>query len=208
MIWYEEDVKRIEKEKDKLTYPPKTIFYGSSSIRLWDSLYTDFREYNPINLGFGGSTLAACDWFFERVMKPLQQYQPDHLIVYAGDNDLGDGRNPEEVFIFFQELLEHVHEVFPGIFFSYISVKPSLARKNLLSQIRYTNKLIQQLIEKTGNGHFFVDIYSKMIDAQGNPVPALYDADGLHLSSKGYEVWKEAVLTHISLNVEGSLTRL
>ncbi|HWB25969.1 MAG TPA: GDSL-type esterase/lipase family protein [Chitinophagaceae bacterium] len=205
MIWYEEEVKRIEKERNTLKYEPKTIFYGSSSIRLWKTLYEDFKEYYPVNLGFGGSTLAACVWFFERVLKP---YQPEHLIVYAGDNDLGDGRNPEEVYIFFQQFLAYMHRFFPGVLFTYISIKPSISRRNLKGKICYTNQLIQQLIEESGEGHYFLNVYDKMIDAAGNPVPGLYDADGLHLSSKGYEIWKQAVLTHISLNVESSLTRL
>lgn len=208
MIWYEEDVKNIERVKNNLAYRPKTIFYGSSSIRLWTSLYRDFKDFQPVNLGFGGSTLAACVWFFDRVMKPYQQYQPEHLIVYAGDNDLGDGKRPEEVFGYFKHLLAQVHQYFPGILFTYISIKPSLSRSNLLAEIRYTNSLIKQQIEKSGPGHFFVDVYSKMIDASGNPLPDLFDADGLHLNPKGYEIWKEAVLTHISLNVENSLTRL
>ena len=62
MIWYENEVQRLEKERAALTYEPKLLFYGSSSIRLWDSLNDDFADYQPVNLGFGGSTLAASDW--------------------------------------------------------------------------------------------------------------------------------------------------
>lgn len=205
MIWYEEDVRKIEQEKNRLSYQPKTIFYGSSSIRLWPNLYEDFKEYQPINLGFGGSTLAACVWFFERVIKP---FQPEHLVLYAGDNDLGDGRHPEEVFIFFQQMQEYVHQYFPGIFFTYISVKPSVARRNIGNQIMYTNKLIKEYIEQAGPGHFFVNVYDKMLDGAGNPNQSLFDSDGLHMNGKGYAIWKDTVLTHISLNVESSLTRL
>ncbi len=101
MYWYEDDVKRLEKDSLKIAYKAETIFYGSSSVRLWAGLYNDFNGLQPVNLGFGGSTLAACVWFFERVMF---NYNPKRLIIYAGDNDLGDGRHPEEVFIFFQQL--------------------------------------------------------------------------------------------------------
>jgi len=62
-------------------------------------LYKDFEEYMPINLGFGGSTLAACAWFFDPIVAPV--IHPQTLILYAGDNDLGDGRHPEEVLFFF-----------------------------------------------------------------------------------------------------------
>jgi hypothetical protein len=97
MFWYEDEVVRLEREISQLAYLPETIFYGSSSIRMWDSLYSDFAAFKPINLGFGGSTLAACVWFFDRV---LASQKPGRIVFYAGDNDLGDGRHPEEVYFF------------------------------------------------------------------------------------------------------------
>src|ERR1700744_4283338 len=112
MFWYEDEIKRLEKQRNELTTPPRTLFYGSSSIRLWDNLNVDFKEYTPINLGFGGSTLAACDWFFDRVM---DGFQPERLIIYAGDNDLGDGRHPEEVFLFFQQMAARTAKRFGSI---------------------------------------------------------------------------------------------
>jgi lysophospholipase L1-like esterase len=205
MIWYEDEVKRVEHIKRDIGYQPKTVFYGSSSIRMWESLYKDFKPYYPVNLGFGGSTLAACVWFFDRIMKSLH---PDHLIVYAGDNDLGDGRNPEEVYIFFQQFLACFQRSFGDVPLTFISIKPSPARKNLGDKICYTNKLIKQVIDKKGANYYFIDVYSKMADAAGNPKREFFDADGLHLSSKGYALWKDILLTHISLNVETSLTHI
>jgi len=31
MVWYENEVQRLEKERAALTYEPKLLFYGSSS---------------------------------------------------------------------------------------------------------------------------------------------------------------------------------
>ena len=81
MFWYESDVRGVE-EKKKLVENPKTLFYGSSSIRLWDNLDNDFAEYKPLNMGFGGSTLAACIVYFERLMVGLN---PDIFVLYAGE---------------------------------------------------------------------------------------------------------------------------
>src|SRR3954454_22317856 len=123
MEWYEHDVKEAIAERSKCTYEPKTIFYGSSSIRLWTSLYDDFSDYKPVNLGFGGSTLAACVWFFDRIVSPVSD--PEIFILYAGDNDLGDGRHPEEVLIFFKEFLIKLRQRYPNIPLFYVSIKPS-----------------------------------------------------------------------------------
>jgi len=145
MLWYENEVQRLEKEKTLLAYEPQTVFYGSSSFRLWETLYDDFAAYKPVNLGFGGSTLASCVWFFDRL---VASYHPTSLIVYAGDNDLGDGRHPEEVFIFFQQLVSHTRRHFGDIPLAFISIKPSITRWNIMDSIRYTNKLIQDSISK------------------------------------------------------------
>ncbi|MEO6149860.1 MAG: hypothetical protein ABIN95_12205 [Mucilaginibacter sp.] len=38
MFWYEADIKRLEKMRAELNYKPATMFYGSSSIRMWSNL--------------------------------------------------------------------------------------------------------------------------------------------------------------------------
>lgn len=197
MTWYEDEVKRVEQEKSKLTYEPKTIFYGSSSIRLWSDLYEDFKSLHPINLGFGGSTLAACVWFFDRI---LPVYRPERIVFYAGDNDLGDGRHPEEVFIFFQQLAGQVRTRFPRTSFYFISVKPSPSRWNIIDSIYYTNTLIKDAVEKQGLPFHYVSIVESMLDKTGHPVKDLFLEDGLHLSDKGYQVWKKVVLTYLLQN--------
>jgi lysophospholipase L1-like esterase len=203
MIWYEDEVKRVEKERSKLKYEPRTLFYGSSSFRLWETLYDDFREYQPINLGFGGSTLAACDWFFDRILSP---YKPERILFYAGDNDLGDGRSPEEVFIFFQQLTVHVEQHFPGTPFSFISIKPSPARWNIIGQIRYANSLIKDAIDQAGPAYQYVNIFDSMLDSSGRPLPELFEADKLHLSKKGYQLWLGILRKHLVANIQNSVT--
>ncbi len=197
MYWYEDEVKRLEADRAKLGYVPETIFYGSSSIRMWSSLYNDFNEIKPINLGFGGSTLAACVWFFDRIMAP---YKPKRFIIYAGDNDLGDGRHPEEVFLFFQQLVARVQERFGDIPCYYISLKPSLSRWALIEQFKYTNQLIENEILRLDNNWQFINVFNEMVDAAGKPKTELYVKDGLHLSKAAYSLWEEVINNSITVN--------
>jgi lysophospholipase L1-like esterase len=191
MIWYEEEIKRLEKERAVLEFEPKTLFYGSSSIRLWNTLAGDFKGWNPVNLGFGGSTLAGCTWFFDRVMTG---YQPERLVVYAGDNDLSDGRHPEELFLFFQLLAQRVQNRFGPMPCYFISLKPSIARWGLIEQFKYTNELISAEIKEHQPNWHWVDIFTAMLHADGQPNLEYYVADGLHLTKKGYQLWQKMLL--------------
>ncbi|MEP7318222.1 MAG: GDSL-type esterase/lipase family protein [Panacibacter sp.] len=193
MVWYEDEIKRLEKEREELNNEPGLIFYGSSSIRLWETLQEDFKIYNPANLGFGGSTLAACVWFFERVIAPLQ---PDSIIVYAGDNDLSDGRHPEEVFIFFKQLVTLTRQNFGDIPLGFISIKPSISRWDIINNIKHTNRIIEQEINNDNGNLSFINVYDKMTDNSGYPRREFLEPDGLHINKKGYELWKDIILDY------------
>lgn len=195
MDWYEEEVKQLVEMRDQLSYHPLTVFYGSSTIRLWENLYEDFKGYSPVNLGFGGSTLEACVYYFDWLVKPVATAQK--IIVYAGDNDLGDGRSPDEVLVFFKQLKSLLTENFPGIPCYYISIKPSISRWNINENIKLANKLIRSEIEASESHFSFTDIYDAMLDTDGCPRQSYFEEDGLHLSPKGYEVWKTILLAQI-----------
>jgi len=190
MFWYEEDIKRLEIIKAEITEQPELIFYGSSSIRMWQSLNEDFNGYKPINLGFGGSTMAACVWYFDRVMAGLN---PKGMAIYAGDNDLGDGRHPEEMFIFFKQLMVDIRKKFGNIPVAYISIKPSIRRFNIIKQIKFTNELIEAEIERMNDATFFVNVYDRMLDENSYPRRDLFEPEGLHINEKGYALWKEII---------------
>jgi lysophospholipase L1-like esterase len=187
MEWYEQEV--LEMEQRLKTFPPpagQVVFYGSSSMRLWESLEEDFRDAGVLNMAFGGSTLEACAWFFDRLVVPCS---PRSIVCYAGDNDLGDGRTPEEVVESFRKLLVKVDASFPAIPFTILSIKPSPERWNLVGQIKTTNEALRREVQLRDNGHF-IDVFPAMLGSDGRPDDSLFLEDGLHVSPKGYQVWK------------------
>ena len=195
MYWYHSEIEALEEKIKTQHNSSQHIFYGSSSIRLWSELNEDFPSMDCLNLGFGGSTLAGCTWFMDRIIEPLN---PSSITVYAGDNDLGDGRHPEEVFISLCLLMERVNQWFPETPFSFVSIKPSLSRWYLKKSIEFSNQIIQKEINRKKSNNHFVDIYSAMLNEHQLPNPSLYAHDGLHMSRKGYLVWKEILESHFS----------
>lgn len=190
MFWYEEEIKRlentiIEPKSDKL----RLVLYGSSSLTLWNKIQKDFPPFDVINQAFGGSTLAACCWFFERV---IPRCNPDIIIIYAGDNDLGDRRHPEEVFLNFQNMMQLIDKHCGNIPVGFISIKNSIARLNIFDSIKFTNKIIKQEIEKNYPNCTYLEINEAMFVKDAIDT-RLFEADGLHLSKKGYELWKNKI---------------
>jgi lysophospholipase L1-like esterase len=186
MQWYEEEVRGLERAH--AAHPPPAgavLFYGSSSFRLWSSLADDMRAWPVVNRAFGGSTLAACVHFFERLVTPVA---PRSLLVYAGDNDLGDGQAPEQVVASFAALLAKVDAQLGPIPLGFVSIKPSPARWNLREQIVTVNDQARGLLRDRPLG-YYIDVFGPMLGSDGRPRLELFAEDMLHLSPAGYRLW-------------------
>ncbi|WP_210513729.1 GDSL-type esterase/lipase family protein [Hymenobacter terricola] len=191
MQWYEDEVARLaQRPVEMADARPKVVFYGSSTFTRWPGLAQSFPQVQTVNLGFGGSTLAACAWFFRQLV-PRQQ--PDALLLYAGDNDLGDGRTPEEVVLFYEHLMASITATLGGIPVCFIGIKLSPARLHLRASVTYANDCIRQRIAATGPPHYYLDVNAAMLDGRDQPPLALFEADGLHLSPQGYAVWQREI---------------
>ncbi len=185
MQWYEAEVRALERARIGRGIGERTpVFYGSSSIRLWDTLAEDVGP-GILNLAFGGSTLEACDHFFARLVAPVN---PRSLLVYAGDNDLGDGRTVEQALGWFRSLADKVEDSLGAIPFGFISIKPSPARFPIVDRISRLNDLVRQEIEARPSG-YYVDVFPAMLNEAGQPRTELYFEDGLHLNREGYRLW-------------------
>lgn len=183
---WEPDIQAFE-ATDKTTPPPANavLFIGSSSIRFWKSLAGDFPTYRVINRGFGGSDMDDATAFADRIVAP---YKPAAIVVYAGDNDLQNGDTPEQVRDDFAAFVGKVRAGQPTVPIAFISIKPSVARRNLLPSIQAANKLINAWAMGQKNVAF-LDVAPAMVDAQGQPKPDLFVEDGLHMNPKGYALW-------------------
>jgi lysophospholipase L1-like esterase len=194
MDWYEAEVRELEGARVRHPLPPgPAVFYGSSSIKMWTTLAEDLGNRCALNLGFGGSTLQACVWFLERLVPPTR---PSSLVVYAGDNDLGDGRSAQDVSRCFGELLAKVERDLKGIPFGFISIKPSPARTGLLKSIAEANETIRRTIARHPNA-LYIDVFTPMLGPKGQPRPELFLDDGLHLGRAGYDVWARVLRQHL-----------
>lgn len=170
------------------------VFVGSSSIRLWADLESQFGTTAVVKRGFGGSRMSDCARYADRL---VLAYRPRLVVVYAGDNDLAEGRTPQQVLESFQEFVDQVRAELPETRVAYLSIKPSPLRAALMPAAFETNALIRAYSASAPNLDY-IDVYSKMLDAQGRPRSELYLADALHLNPAGYAVWKSAIADHLA----------
>jgi lysophospholipase L1-like esterase len=175
-------------QHDRTAPPPHgaVLFVGSSSIRMWCTLDRDFPELKVINRGFGGSEMSDVVHYASRVVIP---YAPRTIVVYAGDNDLASGHTPAQVHEAFQRFAAIVHQQLPATRLVYIAIKPSTSRVKLLAQTRTTNALLRADARRDSLVTY-ADVYTPMLGRSGAPRAELFGADGLHMNSSGYAIWR------------------
>nr|WP_083440797.1 SGNH/GDSL hydrolase family protein [Aquincola tertiaricarbonis] len=189
--------------QDKLNAPRTggVLFVGSSSIRMWSGLEDAFASANMpvLKRGFGGSRMLDCAQYVDALVMP---YKPRLVVVYAGDNDLAEGRTPQQVLQSFTRFTEAVRAALPETRIAYLSIKPSPLRAALVPAIRETNGLISAYARNTPNLDY-IDVFSKMLDDSGKPRGELFLADSLHLNAEGYALWRNVINPHL-LPAEGA----
>lgn len=188
---FEADIRAFEEADSAGPLPPGgVVFIGSSSIKNWTDLAADFPGVPVLNRGFGGSTLADVAYYADRILLP---YRPRLAVLYAGDNDMTLGRTPEQVLGDYRAFVARLRAASPAARVAYVSIKPSPSRRIYMDRMRETNRLIQAEIARDSL-QIYVDVFTPMLSATGQPRPELFLADSLHMTRAGYLLWR-ALLT-------------
>lgn len=181
-------------DRQKAPPPGGVLFIGSSSIRLWDNLETDFREARVvIKRGFGGSRLTDCVKFLDKL---VIQYRPRQVVLYAGDNDLAEGSTPQQVLERVEAFAQRLHTRLPETEVSFISIKPSPARRALIPKVRAANELVREYA-LAHPGVDYIDVFTPMLSTDGSPRRELFRQDALHLNEAGYALWRSIIRPHL-----------
>lgn len=187
---FESDIRQFE-EADAKNPPAKgsVLFVGSSSIRLWNTLAQDFPGVPVINRGFGGSQIIDSVRYVHRIVTP---YEPRMIVLFAGTNDIANGKSGTEVFADFKAFVGAVREKLPTTPIVNIAITPAPSRWHLIERTKLANRLIREYCE-SHRDLTFVDTYSRMLDRTGRPRPELFVSDQLHLNAAGYALWADAL---------------
>jgi len=185
------------KKMDSIQQPPAhpILFAGSSSFTKWTDVNSYFPGYAIINRGFGGSTLLDLIRYAYDVIIP---YKPKQVVIYCGENDLAysDSVTVAAVVKRFKTLFGIIRLNLPEAVINYVSIKPSPQRQSIRGKVIETNKEIMLFMKKQRNAGY-IDVFSPMLNAAGNPKEYLFLEDSLHMKPEGYAIWKEIILPYL-----------
>ena len=186
---FEEEIAVLQRRAAQKTQQNDLIvFYGSSSIRLWD-LQQDFPSLNTLNLGFGGAFIHSLSNNFENL---FQRLQPKAIVLYLGGNDLTLGLSASEIVEQIRVFVQRIHIKFPSTTIFNVSLKPSFERQELLEVIQQIN---QGMLELSMQLSYLnqVKFYEFLLDQNQQIRTDVLLQDGLHLNSLGYQILKKQV---------------
>ena len=189
------DPKRFAKEIEKFTSedaanPPAKggiVFTGSSSMRLWSTLKTDFPDLPVLNRGFGGSVANDLSVYANEV---VLRYEPKVLVTYTGSNDINAKLTVSEALSDYTKFLELVHSKLPATRVILNSVKVSTKRVEQVKSVKELNVALEAWV-KDRPWVTWVDSTSHLVDKDGRIRDEIFRTDHLHLNADGYAEWKK-----------------
>lgn len=196
---WESTIKKLEKRITSEDTPPADalLFFGSSSIRRWETMDVDMVPYPSINCGYGGAKYVDMVLFAERIFK-LHQYRA--LVLFAAndvkvqndENRKGGNSSPEEVRCCVEEIIRvsKTHRPEAAIFI--IEVTPTESRFAVWDQTREINATLREIALTTDNT-WFIATAEHYLKADGAPKAEYFVDDKLHLNEKGYRQWASLI---------------
>jgi lysophospholipase L1-like esterase len=187
---FENEIKEMVAGDTAVKRKKLILFTGSSSIRFWKDLTTDFPKHNVLNRGFGGSEMAELVYYTDQL---IVSYHPTKVFIYEGDNDIFLGRSTEDILASAEKILARLRAQLPSrVKIIFISAKPSVSRWHLKGKyVAFNTRLKQWTL--TQKNVLYADVWSPMLDAQGEVRRDLFIADNLHMNRKGYDIWKSVI---------------
>lgn len=196
------NLKRYQRENDSvLALPPakdRVVFLGNSITEGWKKTHPEFFEKNPyLCRGISGQTTPQ---MLIRFRQDVISLRPKVVAILAGTNDIAGNTGPSTLEMILDNIssmveLARANKIQPVI----CSVLPAYDypwRKGLEPNIKIPklNAMLKEYAQK--QGFVYLDYFSAMAEPN-NAMIAEYTYDGVHCTSKGYDVMEQLVVPAI-----------
>jgi hypothetical protein len=200
---WQNEIAALETAQKSETTRHGIVFYGSSSIRLWNSISDDMAPWPVIKRGYGGAKLPDVIYFAPRILGPhLGQQNPNRcraVVLFVANDITGNEAtdlSPGEVNDHFEKLLKWIREQDSTIPVFWIEVTPTNSRWKSWPKICEASAGIRKLINGDCAAHF-IPTAGAYIGPDGKPNDQLFAGDKLHLNADGYRLWSAIIKSHL-----------
>ncbi len=154
------------------------------------SFVNDFKSNTPYLPKLNGTPMRAKD--------AIRESGARYIFICMGTNDLVGADGAENALNNFKKYIAEILEENPGITIFVESCTPSTATSNVInSKVLAFNSYVKNYCD-VYPGIYYIDIATKLSDAEGYLLPE-YASDGsCHLSNAAYELWVETIRSYIS----------
>ncbi len=147
-----------------------------------------FGSLKVANFGIAGDTTQGVLWRLQN--GEGQGYQPKAIMLMIGTNNNGHNR-PPEIAEGVAAVVQEMRKDFPDAKILLLGIFPrGTPTSSFRTKIAQVNAIISGLND--GQHVFYLDIGSKFLAPDGT-IPKDIMSDGLHPTTKGYEIWAQAV---------------
>jgi lysophospholipase L1-like esterase len=178
-------------------------FVGDSITRRWGATdYPDFlanwkrnfHGWNAANFGWGGDTVQNILWRLENG-ELAENTHPRIFVLMAGTNNLASTSGNEDTQIAqvtagLKAVIDICKRKAPDAVVILMAITPRNDHVELMPTINKINERLASFAD--GKKIRFLNINDRLADKEGVLVPGM-TTDGLHLSSKGYQVWADGL---------------
>jgi hypothetical protein len=203
---WEPSIAKLEQlDQTEQAFNDGIVYYGSSSIRLWDTISRDMAPWPAVKRGYGGAKLPDIIHFAPRILCPhLGNSNPNRCraIVLFVANDISGKEtdaSPEEVAKRFSKLLGWIRKQDATVPVFWIEVTPSNSRWKVWPAIEDATERIRKIVDGDGNAHLIFTA-GAVLGLDGKPRQELFVDDQLHLNPEGYRQW--AILIKAQLHAK------
>ncbi|MBU3727645.1 MAG: GDSL family lipase [Phycisphaerales bacterium] len=207
-------------ERARTSPPANVVFIGDSITQSWEAEgSTVWREriepLGAVNLGVGGDRTEHVLWRLSQA--PLSRLNPKAVVIMIGTNNIGHGRDGAAAALAgVRAVVALVRAQAPAATVILCGILPRGAAMNAMrGELLQVNQALVREFGATGESGpatgsasgpaagsggavRFLDFGVRFIDVDGK-IPTELMPDALHLSPKGYAVWADAIMPHLTL---------
>jgi lysophospholipase L1-like esterase len=177
-------------------------FEGDSIVRRWGA--TDYPEllanwkqnfygWNAADFAWGGDRTQNILWRLEN--GELDNVNPKVIVLQAGANNVGsqpgDAAKVDDIVAGITRIVELLRAKAPNAAIVLTAIFPRNDNLAVVPEIVRINASLARLAD--GRHVRFLNINDKLADKDGRLLDGMMNADGLHPTLKGYQVWADAL---------------